>query len=91
MSGSDITHYREFKTLRSMLDAQKKKEEKEKKRLEHIYGPDHQPTKDYQEEEFKRRKLEEKKKELRRLLGKYVQSGSQNELVAHQIRIAQNA
>ena len=26
--GADITHYKEFKTLKSMLDAQKKKEEK---------------------------------------------------------------
>jgi hypothetical protein len=62
--------------LKSLLETQKKKEDKQKSRLNHIYGKDHGPTKEYNEQEFARRKNEDKKKELRRLLTKYVQSGS---------------
>ena len=74
-----------------MLDKQREAENQAKKRLEHIYGPDHAENKRYNEEEYERRQREKKKTELKALLQKYVSSGSHNEFVALNIKEAQEA
>ena len=62
---ADLSHLKEFKNLSTVLANQKKNEEKAKKRLEHIYGPDSEMTKKYNEEEYERRKRDDKKDQLR--------------------------
>ena len=79
---SDISHIKQLKSLNEVLNKQKNAENKAKKRLEHIYGPDHEENKKYNQEEFERRKREQRKKELKALLAKYVATDSHNEFVA---------
>jgi len=57
--------------------------------LNHLYGEDHPANQEYNKEEFERRKRENKKRELRHMLDKYVNKGNHHEIVAQEVKDAQ--